>query len=257
MGKMSGRLARSCALLLLIAASTGFADSMVDGAEEVPAQRQTLEPVEVTGKAVRDPAWMSYRDSYKAMRMFAKAEASAQLEPRLILKPRASGAPSSSRLRLQISSPEADIDLPLDRGWTTLPMNDAAVEQDAQFTLNAPPGTFNLSRVMAIRRDPQGVYRTEDLRKGCDAWMSAMRSLNWAVRLRLVRTTCVGVRWVLPTEDFAQIRAEDGTPLVLNPQPADGPEREYGMLAFRFPAGSENLTVRTPASVIAILPLLD
>ncbi len=136
-------------------------------------------------------------------------------------------------------------------------MNQSAFESDAEFLLNAPAGTFKLSRMMTIRRNDKGQYTLEELRKGCDAWLGAMRSLNWVVRLRLSRTSCIGVKWVLPETDFAEIRSADGSTLTLSTAAVETPKREYGALAYRFPTEGEHPVIKAPPSLIAILPLLD
>lgn len=246
------------AALLLAVAALGHARA-ADEAGRIDDERSPsarLETVEVTGKAVRDPAWTSYRQTYKAMQLFGDAKDAARLKPRLQLVPQVSSPPKTTDLRLTISSAEVDITLPLDHGWATLPTNQAALDSDAAFLLNAPAGTFQLSRWMAIRRNPEGQYSTEALRTGCDAWLNAMRSLNWVMQLRLARTQCIGVRWVLPADDFAEIRSADGRQLALSPMPPAAPKREFGVLAYRFSPG-EDPVIRAPSTLIAILPLLD
>lgn len=215
----------------------------------------SLPPVAVRGARVRDPAWESYAQSFRAMEMYLRSAGSDEpLEPRLYLRALRADAPPSSELRLTLSGTAYDREIPLTHYWGSLPHDPAAKAANADFTLDAPAASFALVRTLGIRRLQSGDYPGTYLQHACDRWLAVMRDMHLAYKLRYAFKHCVGVKFIVPAG--SALPAVSPGSSIEREAPRGVNNRELEVLLYRFTNAAE-ASVQVPGELIAITPWLE
>src|SRR6218665_2033994 len=107
----------------------------------------------------QEAGWVSYRDAYRSMVLFAKyGKAKGFLQNHYQVTPRDPGA-SLDGLRLTLSGKTTQLSLPLDAtGRTTFPLLKAAYDENAMLVLNRKISQFSFQPRLSIIPRLDGVY---------------------------------------------------------------------------------------------------
>lgn len=214
-----------------------------------------LERVSVSGMALPDPSWVSYRDTFTAMTMYIGAAVQSDLlEPRFRLKPLIPSPPKSEDLRLRLVGPNTSEFIPMSGLWGEVPLREAAAKDGADFTLNAEPGSFQLVRIIAVRRLESGQYTPSYLRAACTKSLEVLRGMNLAYKVVMAFKSCKGVRFYLQRMDGSNLmEAKDSG---LKALVSDAPE-DYSVLEYRFDQSASLEMIKFDEPVIAIVPIYE
>lgn len=249
------------ALLSLLIAATPLASLCEEreptegvGQTAAPA-KEILERVSINAKGVRDPNWISYRDTFTAMNMYRGAVVDSDpLEPRFRLKPLMPSPPRSEDLRMRLVGPNTNEFIPMSGLWGEVPLREAAVKDGADFTLNAEPGTFQFVRIIAVRRLESGQYTPSYLRAACTKSLEVLRGMNLAYKIVMAFKSCKGVRFYLQRMDGSNlVEAKDNG---LKTLVSDAPE-DYSVLEYRFDQSASLEMIKFDEPVIAIVPIYE
>jgi len=222
---------------------------------ESPSHGEKLDRVEVHGKHVRDPAWISYRESYEAMRKFSEnVKGSDPLEPSFHLRPMAQVG-RHGELDLRLIGKDVNVPIPVKNLWGVMPESKEAFEANADLYLNAPSGSFRLTRTITIRTDQSGQYVARYLKISCARTLEVLRGMSLAYRAKLAFRTCKGVAfYIAPGDDGGAIAAVTKLGVQLEERKTDAPA-EYRVKALMFESLQDDDLVDLGERVIVIVPI--
>ena len=207
----------------------------------------------------QDGEWVSYRDAYKAMVVFAKyGKPKNLLQMHFQLSPR-DAATSLDGVSLSLNGKTVQLNLPLDpTGRTSFPLLKAAYDENAVLALNRKTSLFNIQPRLSLAVRADGAYEATELRAACDQALQYQRFVNGAYSAK----KCVGVRFVYVKKAEAQVLVRDGGRETLMPS-VDGPAFEgetgaaFRTVTYRFadwPASGQVVSHFPP---LALAPLFD
>jgi len=207
----------------------------------------------------QDGEWVSYRDAYKAMVVFAKyGKPKNLLQMHYQLSPREAGT-SLDGVSLSLNGGTVHLNLPLDAtGRTSFPLLKAAYDENAVLALNRKASAFVFQPRLSIVLRPDGAYEASELRAACDQALQYQRFVNAS----FASHKCVGVRFVYQKKAEAQVQLRDGGRETLLPS-ADGPAFEgeagagFRTVTYRFSDWPERGQVVSPFLPLALAPVFD
>jgi hypothetical protein len=207
----------------------------------------------------QEAGWVSYRDAYRSMVLFAKyGKAKNFLQNHYQVSPHEAGA-SLDGLRLTLSGKTTQLSLPLDAtGRTTFPLLKAAYDENAMLVLNRKISQFIFQPRLSIIPRLDGVYEAADLRAACDQALQYLRYTDASYNLK----RCIGVRFAFSKRSDATVRVRDpdresGLP------PVDGAafdgesNKDFRVMVYRFADWPERVQVISQQSPAAIAPVIE
>jgi hypothetical protein len=149
---------------------------------------------EIVVKGVKDPELASYRAMYAGIEAFAKYHhlAPEVSEVRFQLVPKASLPKVNFKdLTITLRGNDASIPIPVsEHGKFSLPINQAAYDEDAELVLNRRKGLFQGRPDVRTPGIPANMRRLGDLRLECEVKTSiAKRQMNFALRAAVAAAT--------------------------------------------------------------------
>jgi len=207
----------------------------------------------------QDGEWVSYRDAYKAMVVFAKyGKPKNLLQMHYQLSPREAGT-SLDGVSLSLNGKTVQLNLPLDpTGRTSFPLLKAAYDENAVLALNRKAGLFHFQPRLSLAVRADGAYEAGELRAACDQALQYQRFVNAAFGSR----KCSGVRFVYLKKSEAHVLVRDGARETLLPV-VEGPsfDNEAGSgfqtVTYRFANWPERGQVVSHFPPLALAPLFD
>jgi hypothetical protein len=207
----------------------------------------------------QDGEWVSYRDAYKAMVVFAKyGKPKNLLQMHYQLSPREAGT-SLDGVALSLNGKSVQLNLPLDAtGRTSFPLVKAAYDENAVLALNRKASLFAFQPRLSLVVRPDGAYEAAELRAACDQALQYQRYVNAAFDSR----KCVGVRFVYQKKTEAQVQVRDGGRETMLPS-VDGPAFDgeagaaFRSVTYRFTEWPERGQVVAPYLPLALAPVYD
>lgn len=207
-----------------------------------------IQRVEIRG--VADPAWSSYRKIIKFInKVDAKVADRSMVDISYSLKPK---DPNSSLegINLTLKSETIHQNLPVtSNGLVTIPVIDAAYDEDAQLVTNRPKGTLLFAYSVHIRSNTKGVYLPEQLKVACEQARKVVISIdrNWEQK------KCTGIVFsnnsIQNPAITVQLEGEDSKkqtlPMIKN------------SVWFRFSEWMSISKISTPDKDIHLMPLLE
>ncbi|MBO9686127.1 hypothetical protein [Roseateles chitosanitabidus] len=173
------------------------------------AQAVQLPRTEVSGKLVRDPTWMPYRDARRAIDTFERYTKPKDLvRLTYLLSPKWPQNFSFEGLTFAIEDDETLVPLPHQLGLADVPLRPPVNERTAHFVANRPKGTLKLSYhvSLALRADQR--YEQPYLREGCAQTLDVYRTQTALTQLQTAGKQCVGVEIHLLTADSTVIQRD-------------------------------------------------
>ena len=203
--------------------------------------------------------WVSYRDAYKQMVVFAKyGKPKNFLQIHYEVSPRDASA-SLEDLHLTLTGTNTQLNLPLDAtGRTVFPLLKAAYDDNAVLALNRRMASYRFAPRVSIMSRNDGMYESADLRAACEQALAYQRFIDASYGAK----KCVGVRFVFGNRADALVQAKYGqreAPLPV----VDGPAFEgetvgvYRTATYRFADWSAQGQVVSQNTPLAIAPLFD
>jgi hypothetical protein len=207
----------------------------------------------------QDGEWVSYRDAYKAMVVFAKyGKPKNLLQMHYQLSPRDAGT-SLDGVSLSLNGKTVQLNLPLDpTGRTSFPLLKAAYDENAVLALNRKASLFYFQPRLSLLLRADGAYEAGELRAACEQALQYQRYVNASYGAR----KCVGVRFVYAKKAEAQVQVRDGGRETLLPS-ADGAAFEgeagagFRTVTYRFADWPERGQVVAHFPPLALAPLFD
>jgi len=207
----------------------------------------------------QDGEWVSYRDAYKAMVVFAKyGKPKNLLQMHYQLSPR-DAATSLDGVTLSLNGKTIQLNLPLDpTGRTSFPLLKAAYDENAVLALNRKANLFSFQPRLSLFVRADGAYEASELRAACDQALQYQRFVNASYGSK----KCVGVRFVFTKKAEAQVQIRDGARDSLLPS-VDGPAFEgeagagFRTVTYRFGEWPERGQVVSHFPPLALSPLFD
>jgi hypothetical protein len=207
----------------------------------------------------QDGEWVSYRDAYKAMVVFAKyGKPKNLLQMHYQLSPREAGT-SLEGVSLSLNGKTVQLNLPLDAtGRTSFPLLKAAYDENAVLALNRKASAFTFQPRLSLVIRPDGAYEGAELRAACEQALQYQRFVNASFSAK----KCVGVRFVYQKKAEAQVQERDSGHETLLPA-ADGPAFEgeagagFRTVTYRFADWPERGQVVAPYLPLALAPVFD
>lgn len=203
--------------------------------------------------------WVSYRDAYKQMVVFAKyGKPKNFLQIHYQVSPR-DGSASLDGLHLTLTGKNTQLNLPLDAaGRAVFPLLKAAYDDNAVLALNRKLLHYRLVPRVSIMARNDGLYESADLRAACDQALAYQRYVDASYGNK----KCSGVRFVFVNRADALVQVKYGqreAPLPV----VDGPAFEgetvgsYRTATYRFADWSVQGQVVSQNTPLAIAPLFD
>jgi len=207
----------------------------------------------------QDGEWVSYRDAYKAMVVFAKyGKPKNLLQMHYQLSPQ-EAATSLDGVSLSLNGKTVQLNLPLDpTGRTSFPLLKAAYDENAVLALNRKASLFAFHPRLSLAVRADGAYDAAELRAACEQALQYQRYVNAAFGAR----KCVGVRFVYQKKAEAVLQLRDGGRETLLPS-VDGAAFDgdagagFRVVNYRFSDWPERGQVVSPFPPLALAPLFD
>jgi hypothetical protein len=203
--------------------------------------------------------WVSYRDAYKAMVVFAKyGKAKNLLQIHYQVSAREPGT-SLEGLHLTLNGKANVLNLPLDAtGRAVFPLLKAAYDDNAVLALNRKPSLYRFQPRVSIVVRADGVYESAELRAACDQALQYQRYIDGLYSGK----KCLGVRFVYPWHADAHVLSRFGpreAPLPAAEGPAfDGDTSgTFHTVTYRFSDWSDKALVVSQDAPLAIAPVFD
>jgi len=203
--------------------------------------------------------WVSYRDAYKQMVVFAKyGKPKNFLQIHYEVSPRDPSA-TLEGLHLTLTGKNTQLNLPLDAtGRAVFPLLKAAYDDNAVLALNRRMANYRFApRVTIITRN-DGIYESADLRAACEQALAYQRYIDASYGSK----KCSGVRFVFGNRADALVQAKYGlreAPLPVVDGPAFDGETlgTYRTATYRFADWSAQGQVVSQNTPLAIAPLFE
>jgi hypothetical protein len=203
--------------------------------------------------------WVSYRDAYRQMVVFAKyGKPKNFLQIHYQVSPRDASA-SLEGLHLTLTGKNTQLGLPLDAaGRAVFPLLKAAYDDNAVLALNRRMANNRLSRGVSIVTRNDGIYESADLRAACEQALAYQRHVDSSYAAK----KCAGVRFVFVNRADALVQVKYGqreAPLPV----VDGPAFEgetfgaFRTATYRFADWSSQGQVVSQNTPLAIAPLFE
>lgn len=203
--------------------------------------------------------WVSYRDAYKQMVVFAKyGKPKNFLQIHYQVSPRDPNG-SLEGVHLTLTGKATQLNLPLDAtGRAVFPLLKAAYDDNAVLALDRKMTHFRFTPRVSIMVRNDGIYEGADLRAACEQALAYQRFVDSAYNGK----KCAGVRFVFVNRADALVQVRYGqreAPLPV----VDGPAFEgethggYRTATYRFADWSAQGQVVSQNTPLAIAPLYD
>lgn len=203
--------------------------------------------------------WVSYRDAYRQMVVFAKyGKPKNFLQIHYEVSPRDASA-SLEGVHLTLTGKNTQLNLPLDAtGRAVFPLLKAAYDDNAVLALNRRMDSYRFAPRVTIMTRNDGIYESADLRTACEQALAFQRFVDASYGAK----KCAGVRFVFGNRADALVQAKYGqreAPLPV----VDGPAFEgealglYRTATYRFADWSAQGQVVSQNTPLAIAPLFD
>ncbi|WP_374586740.1 hypothetical protein [Pseudoduganella sp.] len=203
--------------------------------------------------------WVSYRDAYKQMVVFAKyGKPKNFLQIHYQVSPRDASA-TLEGLHLTLTGKNTQLNLPLDAaGRTVFPLLKAAYDDNAVLALNRKLLHYRFVPRVSIMARNDGIYESADLRAACEQALAYQRYVDASYGAK----KCSGVRFVFVNRADALVQVKFGqreAPLPV----VDGPAFEgetvgsYRTATYRFADWSVQGQVVSQNTPLAIAPLYE
>lgn len=203
--------------------------------------------------------WVSYRDAYKQMVVFAKyGKPKNFLQIHYQVSPRDASA-SLDGLHLTLTGKNTQLNLPLDAaGRAVFPLLKAAYDDNAVLALNRKLLHYRFVPRVSIMARNDGIYESADLRAACDQALAYQRYVDASYGAK----KCSGVRFVFVNRADALVQVKYGqreAPLPVVDGPAFDGETvgSYRTATYRFADWSVQGQVVSQNTPLAIAPLYD
>ncbi len=218
-----------------------------------PAPAQTRDGAEAD--------WVEYRQAYRQMIWFEKYGKPKQfLQNHFRVRVRDKSA-ALDGVRLTLSGKSIQQNLALDPlGRAVFPFSKAAFDENAELTVNARAGQFQLGPWVSIVTRADGLYALADLRTACDQLLAYLRS---AEQRWVAGKACVGVQFTYPRTDAdagLQLRRPGAAPAAIawheGPAFAGDAVTGFKVFAVRFaalPEAGQIVTRNTPLAIAALI----
>jgi hypothetical protein len=203
--------------------------------------------------------WVSYRDAYKQMVVFAKyGKPKSFLQIHYQVSPRDASA-TLEGLHLTLTGKHTQLNLPLDAtGRAVFPLLKAAYDDNAVLALDRRMTHYRfLPRVSILTRN-DGIYESVDLRTACEQALAYQRFVDASYSAK----KCGGVRFVFVNRADALVQVKYGqreAPLPVVDGPAFDGETigAYRTATYRFSDWSSQGQVVSQNTPLAIAPLFE
>ncbi|HEX8609802.1 MAG TPA: hypothetical protein VF800_00745 [Telluria sp.] len=206
--------------------------------------------------------WLSYRDAYRTMIVFEKyGRPKTYLQNQIQLVPARKGTlPDDLQLSLQLQG--STVRLPLDGiGRAVFPVLKAAFDENAPLLIHGGAGPVNFRARISIVARADGMYDSAELRTACAQALDYQRYTDPSAR----GSTCVGVRFVYPTEGPApQVRvrgagtaAAAALPVTLGTAFPGDEHGAYRVVNYRFAEHASAGQLLAASPPLAIAPLIE
>ena len=203
--------------------------------------------------------WVSYRDAYRQMVVFAKyGKPKNFLQIHYEVSPREPSA-TLEGLHLTLTGKNTQLNLPLDAtGRAVYPLLKAAYDDNAVLALNRRMASYRFVPRVTILSRNDGIYESADLRTACEQALAYQRYVDTSYGYK----KCSGVRFVFGNRADALVQAKYGqreAPLPV----VDGPAFEgeafgaYRTATYRFTDWSAQGQVVSQNTPLAIAPLFE
>jgi hypothetical protein len=203
--------------------------------------------------------WVSYRDAYKQMVVFAKyGKPKNFLQIHYEVSPRDAAA-SLEGLHLTLTGKNTQLNLPLDAtGRAVFPLLKAAYDDNAVLALNRRMAGYRFFPRVSILSRNDGVYESVDLRAACEQALAYQRYIDASYGSK----KCAGVRFVFGNRADALVQAKYGqreAPLPVVDGPAFDGETigAYRTATYLFADWSSQGQVVSQNTPLAIAPLYE
>ena len=203
--------------------------------------------------------WVSYRDAYKQMVVFAKyGKPKNFLQIHYEVSPRDPMA-TLEGLHLTLTGKNTQLNLPLDAtGRAVFPLLKAAYDDNAVLALNRRMASYRFAPRVTILTRNDGIYESTDLRAACEQALAYQRYIDSSYGSK----KCGGVRFVFGNRADALVQAKYGpreAPLPVVDGPAFDGETlgTYRTATYRFVDWSAQGQVVSQNTPLAIAPLFE
>lgn len=203
--------------------------------------------------------WVSYRDAYKQMVVFAKyGKPKNFLQVHYQVAPR-DASTSLEGLHLNLTGKNTQLALPLDAtGRAVFPLLKAAYDDNAVLALNRKHASYRFIPRVSIMTRNDGIYESADLRAACDQALAYQRYVDASYGAK----KCAGVRFVFVNRADALVQVKFGqreAPLPVVDGPAFDGETvgAYRTATYRFSDWSSQGQVVSQNPPLAIAPLFE
>lgn len=206
---------------------------------------------------LRQEAWVSYRDAYRAMVVFEKyGQPKNLIQQHLQVMPKEPGV-SLDGVQLAVRGKTTELSLPLDgAGRAVFPLLKAAYDENASLVLNRKADDYRFRRRVSIAARPDGVYDMAELRAACAQVLAFAQYAEPGAGAH----RCVGVRFAFGKgqgEPGLRLRGADGS---LRPLPAvdgaafaDDPNAQYKVVNVMLGATGQVLTQAVPVAIATVI----
>lgn len=203
--------------------------------------------------------WVSYRDAYRQMVVFAKyGKPKNFLQIHYEVSPRDASV-SLEGVHLTLTGKNTQLNLPLDAtGRAVFPLLKAAYDDNAVLALNRRMASYRFAPRVTIVTRNDGIYESADLRAACEQALAFQRYVDASYGAK----KCAGVRFVFGNRADALVQAKYGqreAPLPVVDGPAFDGEAvgQYRTATYRFADWSAQGQVVSQNTPLAIAPLFD
>ncbi|WP_035374632.1 hypothetical protein [Pseudoduganella violaceinigra] len=203
--------------------------------------------------------WISYRDAYRQMVVFAKyGKPKHFLQIHYQVAPRDASA-ALEGLHLTLTGKNTQLTLPLDAtGRAVFPLLKAAYDDNAVLALNRRMASYRFIPRVSILSRNDGIYEAADLHAACEQALAYQRFVDSSYGAK----KCAGVRFVFVNRADALVQVKFGpreAPLPVVDGPAFDGEAlgAYRTATYRFSDWSTQGQVVSQNTPLAIAPLFD
>jgi hypothetical protein len=202
----------------------------------------------------------NYRDAYRELIRFEKyGKAKNFIQYQLQLAPRERTG-TLDGVRLTLAGKSLALDLPLDAaGRTSLPLQKAAYDENAELTVNGKAAQFATRTRVSIAPRADGTYDAQDLRAACE---QALGFLRYRDEAAYRERKCVGVRFAYAragAEPVVQVRQGGAKTLPVQDggaYPGDA-GAQFRTVTYRFDGWPDKGQVVTQGAPAVIAPLIE
>lgn len=205
--------------------------------------------------AIRDPAWMSYKNAIRTFEQFKTYSGPKdKIRPEFWLLP-ISRDPGPGPLQLSLIGTTVSRKVEVTpEGIVHLPYDQTALDEDADLRLNRKAGTYKFSFWATLQLASDGNYSESYLREACEQTLAFVRSVNLRFRLKNLGKRCVGVSIVFDgVAPVTPVVNREGSQHFLTKEVSD--DASVQQFTYRF--GDASTVIKTDLTPTRIVGLLE